>query len=368
MFARLATYRRRYLDRHDVTCRSESEFRDFYQRAGLVPNVPYPRTVVVLLPLLVFISGVLLWTRTGRHPPDILLWLGFVSFELFVLLGSIYWFDTRFPPVIVALATAFRNDTATYYDLMGRMVQRWYDVNILSRAPKRRYVHLPMVGLWTAISVFGVWLVESQFPLTQFSLLWWHTVSVFFLIAGFVATVGWVLLVTLYYMSYHISEQSDLAIRIDVTKRIDRLGLRPFGIFLTKATLISVFNMVVVTAVVIPLGVPLPLTIPLIAEAIVSVVPFFAFQYGLHKLIRRAKREQIRNLTEIHGEELTRWFDGPIDTSADPDAQEVESVVIVKQEIDNLPEWPADVTSVATVLAASLGPSVLNLLVSLTVS
>ena len=126
--------------------------------------------------------------------------------------------------------------------------------------------------------------------------------------------------------------------------------------------------MVVVTSVVIPLGVSLPLTIPRVAEAVVSVVVFFAFQYGIHKLVRRSKRQQIRSLTEIHGEELTRWFDGPIDTEAGRDAREVESVVVVKQEIDNLPEWPADVTSVATVLAASLGPSVLDLLVSLTIS
>jgi hypothetical protein len=73
--------------------------------------------------------------------------------------------------------------------------------------------------------VFGVWLVDSQFPFVRFSPLWWHTTSVFVLIAGLVAAVGWVLLVTLYYMGYHIDERSDLAIRIDVTKRIDRLGL-----------------------------------------------------------------------------------------------------------------------------------------------
>jgi hypothetical protein len=178
-----------------------------------------------LLPLLVFGSGVLLWARTGEQSAELLLWLGFISFELFVFLGSIYWFDTRFPRVIVALAAAFRNDAGSYYGLMGSMVQRWYDANILSRAPKRRRIHLPLVGLWTGVLVFGVWLVDSQFPFVRFSPLWWHTTSVFVLIAGLVAAVGWVLLVTLYYMGYHIDERSDLAIRIDVTKRIDRLGL-----------------------------------------------------------------------------------------------------------------------------------------------
>lgn len=361
----LAAYRKSYIDRYTADCASATAFDDLRQHLSVATTVPYPRAVISILPSVSFVIGVVSFVLTAPSGFDTLVGVGFVSSQYLIVVGGFYWGDRRYWPMVSQISTAF-DDSAAFYRYVGRITQRIYDMNPFITGAVQHPVHYPtlVLTLVTWLVGFIVFFPTLPFPfnLVPYTPLWWYFLVNALLLSYLTVLIVWAGLVGLFYLGYHISEHSELRIRIDVTQRINRLGLKPFGVFLTKITLLSLANLILLTGFVLLTDPTHLFALLLPIQSVNVIVPFFAFQYGLHKLIIQSKREQMQYLKSQHEEQLTQWFDGPITDDRRP--TEIESVLVIKQEIDDLPEWPTDVENAATVVIASFIPTLLNILVT----
>lgn len=361
----LHDFRGNYLDRHDMEITSSEEFYDLQRKISGLHTIPNPRLTFIIFTVGIPLIGVWIWWEFGARRPLVLILIGMTFLELVLPLGTIYWFDSRFWRMIPEMSDAFVNDEDEFYRYFGQMVQRIYDSNPFSQQITKRYVHIPTVLFWIFwyLLIIFVLLPSLHLNLAMYTPLWWYSRFV----AGIFAVLGapslWTFLVALFYLGYHISEHSGLKVSTVPTKRIDRVGFKVFGIFLTKVVLFTLVNLLVLTMFIVILKPGLPLYLILLFQSIIVIVPFFTYQYGLHKIMVRSKYEQLERLESAYENNLSRWFDGRVPNNDYP--KEIEPILVVKREIEDLPEWPTDVKSVATVLTASLAPTAFNLLITL---
>lgn len=362
----LSNYRRSYIDRHTAGCASESEFKELKENLSFATTIPYPRASIGVLSTVTAVIGLAIFMRTANPGFDTLLGIGFVSSQYVVVLGGFYWADSQYWSMVSQIATAF-DDTEAFYRYIGRITERVYEMNPFLTEGVQHPVHYPTLLLTVISGLVGFIMFFPSLPfpfdLVPYSLLWWYFLANALLLGYLSVLIVWAGLVGLFYAGYHISEHSELRIRIDVTQRIDRLGLKPFGVFLTKITLLSLSNLAILTGFVLLTDPTHLFAFLLPIQSINVIVPFFAFQYGFHKLIIKSKRRQMQYIKSHHKEQFIQWFDGPITHDLQPD--DIESVLVIKQEIDDLPEWPTDVESAATVVIASFIPTLLNILVTI---
>jgi len=146
---------------------------------------------------------------------------------------------------------------------------------------------------------------------------------------------------------------SQFRIRLNLMAGDTHFGLEPFGRFIFHTLLIG-FGMVT-TAGLIGLATMNPLLLLFAVLMTPLIVGWFVGSiYGLHRAIVDTKRARLSKLHERHAEDIDRIF---LESTPEPNLQVVtnsDAFISLKNEIENLPNWPTDVRLLLEVVSVTI--------------
>lgn len=271
-----------------------------------------------------------------------------LSANTFLVLLSIYVFESDFTDVVISIRDVFEMTDSMYYSFFGKMVGVMYIVSPFKHDSTDRrvlifnrmaFVLLATLNIATIYSV-GIDSVTINLGIPAVIYL------LCLLLIGVVHIIGsyflfWAAAVFIYFLGYRIKE---FDIRLDATKAPENLGLEPYGTFVIKLLSLPFLALIITgwTGFIQPNILVYLLTI---CGSVLIPLAFVGSQYGLHTAIQRAKEERLRDLRESYAEDIDVHFSSKsLDfDSIDNSEARINSMLSVKNEIENLPEWPANI-------------------------
>lgn len=338
---------------------TESEFEALRRRRSLVgdrrPTI-YPTLLTVSAPIFVFVVGGTLsyWFGTPEYDletflHDPIIWV-FAPLSA-IFFDTIFTFDRRLFVAIEEIRPAFDVDDETFYGFFGHLVERLYEPLPSAPSPEGRRVHRPrdLLLVGTVTVVFGLQFVgnppSGPLPIQAFLIL--LTFFGVFAIAVFL----WILFVMFVFMTVGVA---DMPIHVTPTSRYDNLGLEPYSKFVVAIT-VRVFLTLALGGVA-AMANQSPFIVSLvILNTTIILLWFVGTQYGLHVSILRSKKAYSPWVKPWHSATLE---EGPTRSREANSLPISESLFETRRQVQRLPNWPVDFTSVLTV-ASSAGLSLI---------
>jgi hypothetical protein len=268
--------------------------------------------------------------------------------NIFLVLLSVYVFESDFVDVLIEIRDVFEMTDTDYYSFFGTMLGVVYVVSPFKHdsSDRRIYIFNRLVFLTlVALNVIVINAVGIEPVALSFSLRSAVYVSGLLLI-GAVHTIGgyflfWAAVVFVYFLGYRIR---DFDVRLDATKSPENLGLERYGTFIFKILTIPFIALVITgwTGFIRPNVMIYLLTI---CGSVLIPLAFVGSQYGLHIAIQRAKEERLQDLRDSYAADIDMYFSSASSGNTVNETSDVRinSMLSVKNEIDKLPEWPANI-------------------------
>lgn len=287
-----------------------------------------------------------------------------------ISLVGIFYTDRRFLSVIVSIRDAFDLTDVDYFDFCYRLFDRLYTYSYFSPiapGPDGRYVRPWLVGLHVATFAGLVAFVDYWTPLLPADGAVGN--ALFLLYLGFLLGYGAVVIVTFslfvaiagWYLTH---KAAGMPVRIDVLYPTSSSGLEPFGQFVFHTLILGLLAVGVTGTLGLVAADPLLMLAAVIITAI--MVPWFVgSQYGLHRAIGRAKRDRLERLYETHRDDFRQLASS---RTPEPDFATIQyshSFIVIKREIEALPEWPVNAKTIRRAVSATVVtnlPAVVGLL------
>jgi len=352
--------------RHTIPTTSEKEFRVLQDQASLVTKSHRASRILLFSPFVLTITGVILWGIYRSHTLTTLTWFGVLFTQLVMLSIGGIWFDSRYWYMIMETAEAFEEPHDRFFNEVGK-VSRWiFDGIHFVGSQAERNLHYPTfaihLGALVAIHYFSIIpSITGAALLTPLGIYFWIVTNylLFFTIQAF-----WTLFVAFYFLVYRIPKElrndDQFNPRIEILQYNNRLGLGSFFNFLTTGVTISTMNLIVLVIVFNLLDIPAIVSNVVISlQALVSVIPFFGFQYGIHVLILQRKQKRLQELRTAFEGSLDPWFSEGV-PDWDGDSNDAYLLLEFKREIERAPEWPSDIFLGIQIVATALIPPLLN--------
>lgn len=272
--------------------------------------------------------------------------------------GALFYMDRNYPRIIERIHIAFDLDDEAYYGFFGRMfeqVYHWSFYSPIAPGPNGRSHH---PAFWAALAVtylgWSVVLVVVVPPDLPASLLGQAlAVGYFLFIVGFATitlfTAVMFLVVTGVFMTVRASK---LPIRLNFMLRNEHYGLRPFGRFLFSTLFIFLAAVAVAGGVGLLTFNPLLLIFAALGTPL-ALAWFVASQWGIHRAIVKTKRSRLRNIQNAYADQMDQIC---VDSTPEPDIETIdrtESFITLKEEIEELPDWPSDTKTLYQVLTTT---------------
>lgn len=356
--------------RHNQTVNSKKDFNDLKRNASFVHNIPHPFAISVLFPTLIILLGAIIWETDKGMNTNAGISLLFLYSQLLMFSVGGYWLDSRYWDMIIGTAEAFDPPHDRYYKELGDVSRKIFDGFHFVGNDTDRDLHYPTIflsiSIMSGIVIFDLVFLITGVAAVTLTSLYFHFVAL--LLVFFVVQAIWTLVIAFYFldirMPFILKEDDDFNIRIDVLKYRDRMGLGPFFQFLTTGVAISTINLIVIVFALVFVGIPFHISMPLIsAQAAVSTIPFFLFQYGFHVHICSRKSDIINHLNRTSELDLNTWFN---DSSPNNNEQWTDIYMLIefKREVERAPEWPSDIILVSQIIFYALLPPILNLILN----
>ena len=351
---------------HEEEIESESDLREYHDRIRLTPKSKSVSRIyfwtVGIPAVFVGIGGMMSW------------WYGFVGHFFWipmvsafgVVLGiavfNILWLDRNGIETLVAMSTAF-SDQKAYYRLMGEFVERTYEPLPHVARRKNRSAHVPVLAAMSVGIILFVIFPPVFFESSLSALIGveWSQIPValqtYFLGLFFVGVIvgsltSWVVVVGVVYFGVKIQE---LDIRLEITRKRQKLGLQPYnrGIGMSLFCYFLAYASTTVFAFQEPN--PVFITGAFIMSSL-AIGGFIASQYGLHRAIVNSKEKRLAELRSEFEQDLEYWFEHsePNPSSDDLGAGEMAEFLAVQESIEQIPEWPINITSIYGVFSATV--------------
>lgn len=345
---------------------SYQENRGFYNNISDMNN--FWKMMLVLIPGMSVVLSYLSW-RVGyrsfiiEFPYNLIL-----STDMALVILAVYFLEVNFTESIRDMRDVFEVNDETYYSFFGQLYETMYFVSPFGQANLKGRVHimnrvlflLLLVIVVAAIYIVGIAPVVFTNSITDIIYL------SYILLLGIMTLIGsfflsWLSAVFLYFMGYKISS---FGVRLDATRSPENLGFDGYGMFLLKLMSIP-FTAVLITGWTSFVE-PNVFVYFLTAGGSIAVpVAFVGSQYGIHKGIQRSKEEQLRNIRSNYSKDIDRWFtknDTEYDGSNIQREVRVNSMLSVKNEIRDLPEWPTNANTFKRLGATLLIPNIPTLI------
>lgn len=356
--------------RHDIQTSSEKEFQSLRNQASLVTKSHRASQILLYSPFVLTIAGVVLWGIYRSHSLSTLTWFGVLFAQLAMFSIGGYWFDSRYWSMIMGTAEAFEEPHDRFFNEVGE-VSRWiFDGIHFVGQQAERDLHYPTLaihlGALAAIYYFSI--IPSITGAAFLSPLGIYFLIVTNYLLFFTIQAGWTLFVAFYFLVYRIPQNlrddDQFNPSLEVLQYNNRLGFGPFFNFLTTGVTISTMNLIVLVAVFNLLEIQAFISNVIISlQALVSVIPFFGFQYGIHVLILQRKQKQLQELRTGFEGSLDPWFsEGVPDWNGD--SLDAYLLLEFKRELERAPEWPSDIFLGIQIVATALIPPLLNFTIS----
>lgn len=160
-------------------------------------------------------------------------------------------------------------------------------------------------------------------------------------------------------MSYRIQQFS---ITLDITRRRDNLGLAPYAQVVLKALFPYLFVYILVSSLLVIRNLNMTFVVAIFLFSLLPLVGFVGSQYGLHRTIERTKSERLQELRTEFDDELERWFLTGEPEPPDTTETDIAQFVMAKEAIDELPEWPVQISSAVQLISATVASNIWVLL------
>ena len=359
---------------HICELRTEEELIAYHERVSLVSrteNLTSIRYVVLGLPFALFLIGTIIAAAYAQvslvlFNPTIYIF----SLTLFTSLKTIYWFDQAGFQTLLEIRSSFDVADEEYYRLMGEFVERLYEPLPYAPRPSGKVIHEPTfiaIGFGIIVfiviplgifsdqmsTIFGIELGASHIALQIYII----TLLLMALLVGVVTS--WIVFVGAYFMSYRIQQ---FPITLDITRRRDNLGLAPYAQVVLKALLPYLFVYILVSSLLVIRHLNMTFVVAIFFFSLLPLVGFVGSQYGLHRTIERTKSERLQELRTEFDDELKQWFLTGEPEPPDTTETDIAQFVMAKEAIDELPEWPVQISSVAQLVSATVASNIWVLL------
>lgn len=346
------------------TVETREEFLAFHERVSLWALLRrhgiHPVVFSVLFLALVTVPGVVLTTGYDiDHPLVTVPMLGVLVGNTVLTLFGVFFIDRRFPTVLCRIRSAFDMDDAAYYGFVARFVERLYHLSFYSPVAPGPHDRDHRPRFWVSVAaMYVLWavLIATAVPVELPA----TALGTVFLVVYYLFVIGYASLSLFTAVAFLGTawlfltfRASQFRIRLNLMAGDTHFGLDPFARFIYHTLLIG-FGMVA-TAGVIGLVTANPLLLLFAVLMTPLLVGWFVGSiYGLHQAIVDTKRARLSRLHEKHAEDIDRVF---LESTPEPDLQVVtnsDAFISLKNEIENLPNWPTDVRLVIEVLSVTV--------------
>lgn len=349
---------RTHLARHTKIADSEERFRELGGEMSLFAHGLSAGHGFTALSTMIILLGFVLKLFVNRTYTSNV-WLFVISVEISVVLISMYWFDKQYWKMVTDTASAFK-DTEAYYHELSKVTNRIYEPFPIRGVGTNKLVHYPTltVSVFVLLMVHEFSLIVAVWGVSTYSVFWWYftVVCAYFSFTG--TLIAWTLVIALYFLGYDIIENDSLEISLDIFQYVEQLGLKSFSSFLITGVLISTTNLILLTAILLVSGGIAEYSLFILLQALVSLVPFFMYQWGFHKIILEEKHNILSDIRIPHDDDI---FDDDGNRIEVRDVEYMRLLIEFKREVERAPEWPSNVGLVARVVVLALSPSMLNL-------
>jgi hypothetical protein len=332
------------------------------------------RAVAVGVPAALYLAGVAASAATGRL--DAFLANAFpvvVAFNVLVWLATLLWLDRRGLAVVLGMREAFDVSDERYYGFFADMLERLYAPLPWTSTDRDCFIHPPTALFLVLgfVAFLGVPWALSPTNLSDLVGVAWtelptamraYYVVVYAFVLGVGVLSGWIASVGSVYMGRRIA---DFSVRLDVTRHRERLGFGDYGGMLLRGALAALLA-VTVSALYVSQDANPYLVVGYAFVTLVPVVGLFAASYGVYRAVRRAKTERLDDLRETYDDVLHDWFLADRVHRYAP-ADDLDTFLAAKREVERLPEWPVNASGIAQLLAAVVASN-LSLVLQLVVS
>lgn len=357
-------------DKHQETT-SSAQLSEFHSSVSLTENLEqWVSPHLLLVAILVLLTGVgeVLVVLSGA-PSDSLRtpFFGLFVVNLVLAVETILWLDRTGIDTIERIRPAFAMSDREYYTFMGQMVERIYEPLPHTPRPDGRKVHRPVTiffVLGLVCLVFVPMWIEPEW-MSNLIGVQWSTLPIgmklYFIGILAVATVigvltSWIVVTGAVYMGYRVR---DVRINLDVTRARDNLGLAPYASLTLRALFLYLLAYFVTTLVVFREPSRLYISVALIMS-VLPMIGLVGSQYGLHVAIARSKQVRLEELRDEFSDDIDQWFyfEDPEPTDVSGDEREITEFLSAKEAIEDLPDWPINVGSVAQLVSATFASNV----------
>lgn len=349
-----------------VSIESREELVEFHdevslESALLAAGVP-PRLFVVGVPFGLYLVGAALSYATGRFPTFVgNPFVPVFAVDLFLVLATVIWLDRRGIEVILEIRNVFDTTDEAYYGFFGEMLERIYEPIRWSLWPSERRIHRATTMAYTFGIVAFLVVPHVLTPIALSSLtgtdwpnlpllLQCYFLLLYLIVLGVGVLVGWVVSVGVVFMGWRITR---FDVRLDVTRKASHLGLEPYSRLIFTAAFAYLLELVVSSVFVVREA----NVLLLVGYAIMTLIPVvgvFGGHYGLSRMIKRAKDERLSRYRTEFSSALQYWFTDDATSKGTPPGR-VETFLVVKEEVENVPDWPFDTQLVLRLAIAVIG-------------
>lgn len=330
----------------------------------LAAGVP-PWLFAVGVPLGLWLVGGVLSYATGYFSPFVSnSFVPVFAVDLFLVLATVVWLDRRGIEVILEIRDVFDTTDEAYYAFFGEMLERIYEPLRWSLWPSERRIHRATTlayafGVVTFLVIPHLWTPTALSSLTGTdwtnvpTLLRYYFVALYLVVLGVGVLVGWVVSVGVVFMGWRITR---FDVRLDVTRKASHLGLEPYSRLLFTAAFAYLLELVVSSLFVVQEANVL-LVVGYGIMTLIPIVGVIGGHYGLSRSIKRTKDERLAYYRTEFSNTLQYWFTGHATWKGTPPGR-VETFLAVKDEIEDVPDWPFDTQLVLRLAIAVVASNV----------
>lgn len=280
-------------------------------------------------------------------------------------LAVLYYVDRRLPVVLQEVSPLVYAPNEDESEFLLDTLETLYSVPLtppVSPVERRRLRDWVALGGLSVLAGFALTLGATPLTVTLDPSVDSVMLSVYIAVTSLVLGVtGFGVLYRVGVILYSFGPRVDVSLRLDRFYTDDRLGLQPYGRFLlVNASLL--FLLSVVPLLFVDITDPL---LSVLLFAVLAILPtslFVGGQLGFRREILRTKEECLSSLRDGHRSELSTIFATETREMRPETVTTTESLVQIRNEIQAIPNWPSDVSSVLTFVTVVLVPLLFEML------